>query len=302
MLNRFRATLQIVAFVVSILGTPVAVRAESVWAATYDRWVPSFGIQLGLFGHKQSGTVESFDGAMAQLSPPDSRSGGTYTPFVGAGLELMSPALLSTAGHPQIFVGAELNGLFGTESNVASAGNPDGPNLPNRLEFPESAITGVGSRTTTEFGSVGFGAGAGIAFSGEVLGFGVRVKPSFQWTRFDLNVSGRVLDVIKPAFDDPFVRTVLIERRESRSFNGIGPGLELEFVAVSRPRFLVTVFGRVGAYRILGNRGFDFSGATTILDEGQGLPTDTYTANFSADLAAWQYRGNVGIRFSWTGD
>src|SRR5262245_22123159 len=111
---------------------PAAARARSPvegGQAGEDRWVPSFSIGSGLLFENQKGFSNSFQ----------VQSGGTITdpvlqgmvdgsdllvePFVGPGLELMSPAL-PIPTRPRFFIGSEFLPTFANDHEVAFKGDP----------------------------------------------------------------------------------------------------------------------------------------------------------------------------------
>jgi hypothetical protein len=264
-----------------------------------DHWVPSFALFGGVTVQDVSGDVSSFDGSGMELMPADEGDDTAVTPLVGGSLELMSPGLRSLPLEPRVFVAAELSTLFGSERSVASDGNPNGPVFPDRINFSEVAIGGVGSRTIVQYDTLSYGAGAGLVFGAKIGDYQLRFKPSVRWLRYSLDVDGTVLRAIKPDVNDPFVRVVRLTDSDGLDVDGLGPGLEVELALVRRRSLLVSVFAGVNGYRVLGDREVRLSDSVTILDEGEGLPTETYTAEWNAEIDPWIVRGTVGLRFSW---
>src|SRR5262245_45684473 len=106
-------------------------------AQAVSRWVPSLAITSGVTLHRTSGRHPSslIDGEADPIAPTplrrtDSGDDLNTVPFVGAALELMTPAL-PIATRPRFFVAAELLPTFGSERLITSDGDP------TRIRGPE---------------------------------------------------------------------------------------------------------------------------------------------------------------------
>jgi hypothetical protein len=298
------------------------------------RWVPSLAVISGVTIQSQEASVELFDSNFV-LDEDFSTVGDdvAVSPYVGANLELLSPAL-PLPGRPRLFVGAEILPTFGAERDVAKIGDPSGfrtplftPPLPGeevpRSGYTESGVLGQGSATAAQIDTLVLGAAVGVAFPFELRGRPLRVKPSFGWIRYKIDVEGRVLKVeclpfttpkgqpstacidFDPAgpnagnpFQPGFTREIVLGAQDSQSFNGIGGGLDIEMDAWRVGQFGISLFLGGRFYRTLGDRTVDLSDSASFDDD---LGQDTFTANWSFEVDPWMYRAGLGLRFHWLG-
>lgn len=293
------------------------------------------------------------DGRRACLRPSVEGDDLAVTPFVGGSLELMTPRVGLLPGRPRLFVGGELLTLYAQERRIASEGSPRSLALPESAQTSQflsgKALVGVGTTVTSQVQRVAFGARTGLAFPFEVRERRLWLKPSFGWFQYEVDYEGVIVAGIKP---DPInnpnqqtkafgMREVVFEASGSETFNGIGPGLELE-MEVGRFGFLgVSLFLNFDAYWLLGDRTFPFTAPdvscpafdpmnptagcapSTALEDPAGEPmqlepvpgahqkifgflvrpmeADTYDAEFEFSVDPIVYRGGLGIRFHWLG-
>jgi hypothetical protein len=233
-------------------------------------------------------------------------------PVVGGSAELMTPGLQSVPGRPRLFVHGDVAGYFGPDRFVAKEGDPD----PDAIELPTEPksfaefVKGQGIATKIEVDPVLWSAGAGVAFTVDAWGRRFRIRPSFEWFREEIEVSGVVSNVYQtdtgrnltkqhPDSDfedlprvDPEFFVVAMEGSEKKVYHGIGPGLEFEMDAGRAGPVMLTVFLTGKAYKMLGDLEVEFTGETT--DEW-----GTHTASWSFEKNPWSYQGNVGVRFRW---
>ena len=73
----------------------------------------------------------------------------------------------------------------------------------------------------------------------------------------------------------------------SKTFHGVGPGLEIEMDTRRAGPFLLALFVSGQAYKILGDREISFSASN---EYGE-------TADWTYENHSWVYRGGVGLRF-----
>lgn len=275
------------------------------------------------------------------------------SPYVGADLQLMTPAIGPIPGRPRLFVRGEMQFLFPPARDIAKEGDPSSISLPGEItEYQNVAaitLNGQGSRTTSEFQMLVWGAGAGIAFPFQFRGRWLWVKPSVGWTRFAIDVDGLVVAGLKddrlpdpgdprcdprfcpnpyPFIDDADLfganlREVTLSGDESRTFDGVGPGLEVEMDVGHYGPIGISLFAGGSAYRVFGDRSIHFSDSVEFPDPVQptwdgpywspppegadnpeplSLPADTYTARWSHEVDPWLFRAMVGVRFSWLGN
>jgi hypothetical protein len=85
----------------------------------------------------------------------------------------------------------------------------------------------------------------------------------------------------------PNFRGIVLSGASSKTFHGVGPGLELELDTRRAGPFLLAVFVSGQAYRWLGDREISFSDSNELGE----------TATWNYEQHAWAYRGGVGMRF-----
>jgi hypothetical protein len=240
-------------------------------------------------------------------------------PVVGGSAEIMTPGLQSVPGRPRFFLHGDVAGYFGPDRVVAKSGDPD----PDAIVLPTAPksfaefVKGQGISTQVEVDPVLWSAGAGVAFTFDAWGRRFRVRPSFEWFREEVEVSGVVSNVYQTDsgrnytaqpdphpdnsgtiyFDDlpridPEFFVVAMEGSEEKAYHGIGPGLELEMDAARAGPVMLTLFVSGKAYKMLGDLEVEFSEETA--DEW-----GTHTAAWSFEKNPWSYQGNVGVRFRW---
>ena len=200
-----------------------------------------------------------------QAAPYDPNGAGVasgnrvlFAPLVGGNLELMTPGISSLPGRPRGFIQAGVEASFGFDYSVAKTGKPGdmGPALkgtPQEL----SSVQGRGSATFAEIASPLYFAGAGVAFTAEVLGRRIRIKPSFEWMSQQVKVRGKTHFAVQlngggQLTEIPY-QLLYMGAEDKLKLNGIGPGLELEIDTVRLGPFMLSlgIFGR--AYHYLGN-------------------------------------------------
>lgn len=287
-------------------------------------WIPSLALTGGITFQKEQSSVESCTlgtelscPGTGPLRPGDRDSEWAVSPYVGANLQLMTPAL-PVPGRPRFFVSGEILPTFASTRDTAKEGDPTGFSLPpafvnpdgsfDPTQFPESAISGVGSRTSSEVQTLVWGANAGVSFPFQVGERQLRIKPSFGWLRYTVDVDGVVLAALKndnPPIFGSTIREVVLSGRDSLTLDGIGPGLEVELDAARWGPIGASVYLDAHAYKVLGNRSVNFNDSLACpqcgdLDIG-GLPPETYAAEWSFEVKPWMFRAGLGLRFHWLG-
>jgi len=114
-----------------------------------------------------------------------------------------------------------------------------------------------------------------------------------------------------PAINSTF-RFIEIQGQESKWFNGVGPGLEIEMDAARAGPFMMTLYLSGQAYHWIGDRtvtidpgelSVSYSGPGLAFPPPIGFDPATVPNNETADWGykrnRWGYRGGVGIRFRW---
>jgi hypothetical protein len=319
----------------------VAAVARSISAEPADeteRWVPSLGGTSGIVGQPADGSVTSSGISYllttrtapnpntevvtvttvtnANLRPPVDGDDLMLFPWVGGTAELMTPGIQALPGRPRFFARSDVGATFATERNLARERSPtELPDpLPTEPYLSEEAVPGIGSQTTAEVQPLWIQAGAGIAFSFDLFERRIRIKPSVEYSREEIDFTGKVIRAVNvdtgisqqgfpapPAVarrDSRFFG-IALEGDESEVFHALGPGLELEMDTVRAGPFVVSLFLNGRALKILGDTEVDFS-ATQTVSQPELIPDPTtVTADWSFDKGAWSYGGNVGFRFRW---
>jgi hypothetical protein len=304
-----------------------------------DRWIPSISISGGALIQRQDGFADSV--LVEDGNPPVPLQGVVtgddlvVSPFVGAGLELMAPAL-PIPTRPRFFLGAEILPTFGSDRNVAVQEDPGcirGPELdavcatdppaPQQIPYSEDSAQGEGTSLTTIFDTLTFGANLGVAFPAKLGRRQLRIKPSFGWIHYKVSAEGLVsnakcgLDTSTPNIPGDtactdrirsdgslvapgFLRAFTLEGDDSMTFNAIGGGLDLEMDTVRYGPVGASLFLGGGFYRTLGDRTISFTDSQLEPPEGP-FGTDLATAEWEVEVDPWIYRAHVGIRFQWLG-
>lgn len=256
----------------------------------WDRWVPALALSNGILG-------QGADAAVASDVRPDATGSTTFlNPWMSASLELMSPSPGELPGHPQFFLHGDVGVNFGFRRDVAKEGSPGEFRFPDENPADitnDQVVGGQGSVTRGDPQPLLVTAGAGVAFTLESMGRRIRIRPSVEYLREELDVVGRVNRALIPP-GGTLENVELIELTGSRSevYHGLGPGLEIEADTARAGPVVLTLFVSGQAYRILGDRTTEFS--TT---DGSG-----HVATWTFKKDAWSWRGGVGLRFRWLPD
>jgi hypothetical protein len=307
-----------------------------------DRWIPSLAIVSGVVWSDQKASSDTFlFQGMSDPTPPcaaidprpecrdlmaspasvdgDDRA---VVPFVGATIELMSPAL-PIPSRPRVFVSAEMLAAFASDRDIALQGNTgcirgpaaDAPcaadHDPTDRPFGQESLVGVGTRTTAKIGNYMFGVNLGMAFPVQLGERQLRIKPSVGWFNYEVKAKGKFVQ----GFCDPenqcvdflsqqgvrtegFLRDFTYSGTDKKRFNGIGPGLDIEVDTGRSGPIGSAIFIGGRAYRILGDRKISFSGRQTADDV---FGADTSVTDFEVKVDPWMFRAHVGVRFQWLG-
>ena len=289
------------------------------------RWVPSLAVISGL-------TIQPWEaeatGIICRECPiPDPAMGETelrsasdddldVTPYVGANLELMTPAL-PVPTSPRFFVGGEAWASFGIERIVAGEGNVGilrSPLPPGNVDtgFNDAGALGQGVEVRAQLETLMYGANAGLAFPVRVMGRNLLIRPSFGWIRYEIDVEGLVVDAeCRPdatgrgsecnEFLSPpgFLRAIVLETSGSETFDAIGPGLDVALDTGRIGPLGTSLFLGVRVYQVLGDRSVDLPGPMMTYDDAAGA--DAAEGRFSFDIDRRMYRAGLGMRFHWLG-
>jgi hypothetical protein len=242
---------------------------------------------------------------------PASGNNLILTPTVGASLELMSPGLQETPGRPRLFVHGDASLAFGTERSFGREGSPEGATFPKQPRFDEVQVKGVGSITEAEMKTLLISGGAGVAFTFDAWERRLRIKPSVEYMREEIEVRGRLIRSFRqntgsqfpqPITPSVYLPTIELTSDDTLTTYGIGPGLELEMDAARAGPFMLSVFVGGQAYRMLGDRDVNLmdSAMVDVPDDNPSTPaTQEVSAKWEFHKHAWSYRGGLGLRFRW---
>jgi hypothetical protein len=249
------------------------------------------------------------------------------TPTVGLSAELMTPGLQEAPGRPRLFFHNDASLGFSVTRSVGREG------IPETVEFPPEALTpfpsevevkGVGSKTETEVKTLLVSGGMGVAFTLDAWDRRLRIKPSFEYMRETIKVSGRLTRafrqdtglsaqpvrnpnpppafILLPAISDVWLPPIQLESSDEITNYGIGPGLEVEMDTARAGPVMLSIFVSGQAYRMLGKRDLELEDTAEVQvpDDNASTPaTQTVSAEWDFHKHAWSYRGGLGVRFRW---
>ncbi|MFP6563083.1 MAG: hypothetical protein VCC68_01220 [Myxococcota bacterium] len=288
-----------------------------------ERWVPSVAITSGVVAQGAGASVSTADITIPTWDPfvcppspcpvnvtqpgrPSDRGNSIlFAPFVGGQIELMTPGIQALIGRPRGFFQVGFDVSFGVEYDTALEGDLGdlGDDLRRPIFIP-TVIEGQGSETALSILSPIFTAGAGIAFTAEIWGRRVRLKPSFQWMRQQVEMSGRTNVPILLSYDgsnDSVYQMVYLKADKTLVWHGIGPGLELEVDAVRTGPITVSLAFYVNAYYLLGNKDIEMTATDMIGPFPTAKPPlpnmQPISSTYTYEQKDWSFRGGVALRF-----
>jgi hypothetical protein len=291
----------VVAFTVGLapLPTSAAAEADANPADETERWVPAIGAVWGLM--LQDSRALSRGSELTGSSPSEpvrlttAGSETMFNPFVGGSFELMTPKLLYPIGRPRAFARVDLSGALGFEYEVSKERRP-GPMIPPTLPTPESAVVGQGSTTSAKVDPFVVNAAAGVAFTLDVGDRRARIKPSFEYMREKVHLTGLMNRAValdgRPSFPSLDYRYISLGAEDSRIYHLVGAGLELELDAVRRNSVTAAVFLGVQGYAVLDND-------VVVLRDSFTDSVGTESAEWFFRKEAWVVRVSMGLRFRW---
>lgn len=288
-----------------VLGsTPASAQSEDQSAPGIrylGDWIPSIGFSYGFLVDQAKGDVSSGGLRMSVDGPSD-----LLDQMIGGSLELASPQL-PIPGKPRIFVRGSALGLFGPARILAEEGFVGQLDVPlpaprDRvvIVIPGSVVGGQGSVVNAEIQPFAVAAGVGVSFTTKLGDRTLRIKPSFEYLREQIEVTGQVhhvlgervvtggapsLDPAGDTVDDTTLFLTMLSGSEKRTFDSIGPGLQLELDIVRSGPVLMSISIEGAATRVLDDREIRFSASDP---EGN-------TATFHFEKERWVYRAGVGI-------
>lgn len=287
-----------------------------------DRWVPSFSLISVLTVQSWDAGVDSeicrgctFPDPMSEALRPSALGGDVdVTPFFGGSLELMTPEF-DLPLSPRLFVGGEVSATFGFERKLAREADPGelvSPIPPgnDNIAYQQEDVLGQGSQTVAQLGSPFYGAYAGVSFPFQFRGRQLRLKPSVSWIRYDVKVTGLLvaaecattgagrLTNCNANISGGFQREIRLEGSQKATFDGIGPGVQLELDTPVLGPFGSALFLGARFYHIIGDRTVEFGDSASYADQAG---VDQTRANFRYEADPWLYRLDIGVRFQWVG-
>ena len=230
---------------------------------------------------------------LTRQQAPTSDTSRMMTPYFSLAAELMSPALLSGWGSPRALAHADIGYAFGFARGITRVGSPldrmELPFPPSELDThqpplynSEQEMVGQGSKLTASVDSLLVGAGFGIAFTFEVGDRTFRVKPTVEYLREEMEISGTLRQATRTTFFSPprdmsqwtpttpifgaplnipedatpadaGFREINLDGSSTRVYHGVGPGLELEMDTGRVGPFVVSIYSGMRAYHFSGD-------------------------------------------------
>jgi len=166
---------------------------------------------------------------------------------------------------------------------------------PAATRTDEANFTGQGTLVRAEVDPFVLNAGIGMAFTFDVFGSRIRIKPSAEYLRERLEVTGQTNRVVQvsdtaPLVNDPSAfRFIRLSASDQQTYHAVGAGLEIEIDAERLGPFVITPFIAGRAYRFIGN--LDVSLRDTN-EFGE-------TVAFEFERDQWQWAGRFGVRLRW---
>jgi len=275
-----------------------------------DRFVPSFGVQVGVAAQRAEGHLATSDvlgdpvlaplpNNIDQPIVPDEITTARdrmMTPTVALSVELMTPSWTPLPGSPRPYARVDVGYAFGPEYNMPSIGDPGPFQSTQRVSgaYPASSIIGQGGKLTAEVKPLWVTAGAGIAFTFAAWDRTFRFKPSVEYLREEVELSGLVRRAVGPAPNGTSAslsafRAITLAAERTVVYHGVGPGLELEMDTGRTGPFVVSVYGNAKAWNFPDNKK---KGLSDRNEFGE-------TAYFEFLKNDWAFSGQLGIRFRW---
>jgi hypothetical protein len=271
------------------------------------RWIPAASLFGGFVAQRAAASVLSGEilgpGAPVPPEPVRPQVSGTDTMIaatVGGSLELTTPSFFRPGGQPRLFLHGDVAGAFGFKRTIAGEGKPEDmvfpPTLPpGTIDPGEEVITGQGSRTFAETKPLLITAGAGVAFTLALWDRTLRIKPSVEYIREEIEVTGlvhRAVQINSPSTGLEDFRLIELSASDSKVYHGIGPGIEFEADAARAGDFMLSVYLAGQGYYFLGDLAVEMS------------DTNEYgeIARWAFEKNPWGWGARVGLRFRWVPD
>lgn len=314
--------------------------------ADVDRWVPGLALYFDLVGQRIEGTTttgsisgpplpagcDDADGPdgdlcedlFGQLDPEEQRNlsfesrrkDTAVSSLVGGSLELMTPRLVDGFLDPRLFVHGDIAGAFAHERTATGFGEPGALFVPAELlraerdgnpsNLQEPIIQGQGNQAKFQVQRWILSGGAGFAFSFDFFERTIRVRPSFEYIRQEIEIAAALHRVVKlrdpvpPSGFEAGFRTIVLTAEKDATLHGIGPGLEIEADASRIGPLQLSVFGRASGYRFLGNLDHTLTAGSAFCNPADFANTEC--VRWRVELDPWIWRAGMGLRFRWIPD
>lgn len=272
-----------------------------------QRWVPSLSLVSGLNAQTIEGHLATSEvvgpplptpppnvtnGQPVQQGSPATTRDRMMTPYAGAALELMTPAWIDIPGRPRAFAHVDVAVSFGPTYTNPSLGEVGPLRIPKAGGQTEDTILGQGGRVQATVSPLLVMAGAGIAFTTEVGERAVRIKPSFEYMREEIEISGVVQRAVQLTTPSPTLnefRQILLGANTTQVYHGLGAGLEVEMDAGRAGPFVLSLYGAAKAWAFLDNQ------KVSLFDQNEYGEN----ASFTFLKNEWAFGGALGLRFRW---
>ncbi len=270
-----------------------------------SRWVPAAGFVVGVATNGVDGNLWTTDVLGPVVTPPPPTEPVLIAgapaeadtvlvlPTFGGSFELMTPGWQRLPGSPRGFARVDLSYGFGPEYDIPSLGDPGEfriSGIPQALT--EGRVLGQGATTTVQSESLVLAAGGGIAFTFQVDDRALRIKPSVEYLRHDMRVTGtlrRAVQVSAPSLGLEGFREVKLDATNTKIYHWIGPGIEFDYDATRAGDFIFAPYLGLKAWVVTNNE-------SLIVEDSNEFGE---TAVWYARPNRWAFGGTVGVRVRW---
>lgn len=301
--------------IASVSGAEGADRFDEV-----DHWSFSGGVEAGVYGTtaeaNASGTplvgpratnINFLSDDVSTVIADLDGENDVLSGLLGVTFEAMSPAALDIAARPRFFVGVSLLPPLTQETSVARAGDPGEFGIPADVAraagfVGERLIVGTGSQITSQHQGLQVHVALGAAFTTEIGGHRVRIKPSIQYSRVENKVSVEANRAVRIVNQDPLgppgtgrIRSLnsyrLLGLRDdfTEVYHGVGPALEIEVDTDERVGpFDITLFMKGAGSHSFGDLETEF------VVSNPDFPAEQVRFEYEND--PWAFQVTTGVR------
>ncbi|MCR9093579.1 MAG: hypothetical protein NXI30_05130 [bacterium] len=279
-----------------------------------DEWSLSLSLAMGIDGFSGKASASSSqitgppqpnppnpvanDGPSTLISPIFGRS-DVISGLLGVGFGVLTPQLTKGLGSPRVSLDFDVIGVVASETSLARDGRPDEfrfPILPTVSVVGDSLILGSGTSITAQQQSPLLVAALGVAWTFDLDGNRVRVKPSLVYSRSRLDVVGvsrRAVRLGSPNTSLDSYRLISLSDAQTEVYHGMGPGLELEYLLEPTLGPLsASLYVEGQAIRLFGDLETDLVGVDP------NVPGEFVRWHYENDR--WSFRALTGLRFHWS--